>query len=313
MKLLIEHWGEHREFSLAELRGITRGEKAQMQVVEDDYPARVVEVESWEILRRAGFVRYISRHIFSEDHVPDLELHLENFAVRARKYGFTEYHSSAVERELGRKISGNVNLSAPENVVRAALARRIHAGILLYDFSAENFESRISAKLPISYPITMHPRYIRALINLAGVPTGARILDPFCGTGTILLEAALMRLNPEGSDIDARMLHAAETNLKKFSISVPLTRRDVGEIDGKYDAIITDPPYGRSSSLQGEKIRELYSRAFKKFADVTDRVSIVLPDRRGIEIGKQYFSLKEEHPVRVHKSLTRHYCLFVRE
>jgi len=313
MRIMVEHWGEHREFALAELRAILEGEGIAYRIVELDYPVSVVDVEDWNPLRRAGFARYISEHIFSGENVPSLNLHLEDFAVRARKYLGSKISATEVERELGRKINGRVELTDPKNVVRAALTAKIHAGLLLHDFSQEQFEQRTPANLPVSYPITMHPRYARALINLARVKSGDRILDPFCGTGAMLIEAALMGFRVEGSDIDERMLRAAKMNTQKFGVHAALTRRDVGEIEGEYDAIVTDPPYGRSSSSMGEKIHELYDRAFRVFAEHTGRVAIVLPEQRAIEIGKKYFTLKEEFPVRVHKSLTRHYCYFVRE
>src|SRR5262249_10322825 len=38
------------------------------------------------------------------------------------------------------------------------------------------------------YKGKFYPQLTKALINIAGVPLGARILDPFCGSGTALLE-----------------------------------------------------------------------------------------------------------------------------
>jgi SAM-dependent methyltransferase len=49
----------------------------------------------------------------------------------------------------------------------------------------------------------MHPQLARALINIcAGPRSEALLLDPFCGSGTILLEANLLGHLPYGSDID---------------------------------------------------------------------------------------------------------------
>ncbi len=314
MRLLLEHWGEHRDFSLGEVLGILRGEGLRYEILEDDFPVRVIETHDWKALKRAGFLRYLSKHLKSGDEIPEISLELDDFAVRARRYfGLREISESEVERRIGHGIKGRVNLRNPKNVVRVPIARRIHVGVLLHDFSEEGFEERKPSNLPISYPVTMHPRYTRALINLAEIKRGAKILDPFCGTGTILIEASLMGFVAHGSDIDERMIRAAETNLKRFSARATVERMDVGEISGNYDAIITDPPYGRSSSSKGEKIQDLYRRAFRKFSDITDRVAIVLPYERSVEIGKEFFELEAEYPVRVHKSLTRRYCLFRRE
>ena len=310
--ILVEFWGELRDFARGEIRAIFEGEGISYEIVEDDYPVMVIRGDEWGQLKRAGFIRFVSRLLASGDYIPKIELHLEDFAVRARRYRTTGLRSDFVEREVGRMIKGKVNLSSPKNIVRVAISNRIHIGLLLYDFSREKFENRRGSNLPISYPITMHPRFARALINLARVKRGDKVIDPFCGTGSILIEASLMGMEVYGSDIDERMIFASRKNLSRFGAHAELKVMDVGEVDGNYDAVVTDPPYGRSSSLRGEKIESLYDRAFKKFSEITDKVAIVLPSERAMEIGKKYFKLREFYPIRVHKSLTRYYVFFSR-
>ncbi len=59
------------------------------------------------------------------------------------------------------------------------------------------------------------PKLAQILINLCGeLPTGARILDPFCGTGVVLQEALLMGDDAYGTDISERMVELARRNLE---------------------------------------------------------------------------------------------------
>ena len=59
------------------------------------------------------------------------------------------------------------------------------------------------------------PKLAQILINLCGpLPEGARILDPFCGTGVVLQEALLMGYRAYGTDISERMVEYSEKNLK---------------------------------------------------------------------------------------------------
>jgi tRNA G10 N-methylase Trm11 len=44
-------------------------------------------------------------------------------------------------------------------------------------------------------------------------PDGTRLLDPFCGTGVLLQEAALMGFSVYGTDIDERMVRYSRDNL----------------------------------------------------------------------------------------------------
>ena len=58
------------------------------------------------------------------------------------------------------------------------------------------------------------PKLAQILINLCGeLPEGARVLDPFCGTGVVLQEAMLMEYVPYGTDLSERMVDYSRKNL----------------------------------------------------------------------------------------------------
>ena len=58
------------------------------------------------------------------------------------------------------------------------------------------------------------PKLAQILINLCSkLPEGARVLDPFCGTGVVLQEAAIMGYVPYGTDLNERMVEYSKKNL----------------------------------------------------------------------------------------------------
>ncbi|MDO8335325.1 MAG: methyltransferase domain-containing protein [Candidatus Saccharibacteria bacterium] len=60
------------------------------------------------------------------------------------------------------------------------------------------------------------PKLAQTIINLATTgakSNGKRLLDPFCGTGVVLQEAALMGYQVYGTDIDERMISYSKDNL----------------------------------------------------------------------------------------------------
>ncbi len=308
MKIIAEIWGEKIDLAIGEINGICEGEEVKCIIINVEYPVAIIETDNYTPLKRAGLLRRISKHIYSGKSIPNLGIKLEDYVIRVRKN--KNWKEREIIKSLARGIEGKVNLENPKNIIRVYAGKNLHIGMELYDFAEQSFESRRAKNFPISYPITMHPRLARAMINLARVKKGARILDPFCGTGSILIEGAIIGMKMYGSDIDERMLKASQTNLRSFGLDALLQKRDVGEIEGSYDAIVTDPPYGRSSSSMGEEIYKLYDRAFKKFSEVTSNIVIALPDERAIKIGEKYFGLKEVYPYRVHKSLTRYFSYF---
>lgn len=69
------------------------------------------------------------------------------------------------------------------------------------------------------------PKLAQTIINIAvGDNKGGVVLDPFCGTGVVLQEAALMGYDVYGTDIAEKMVRFSRDNLnwalEKFNISV---------------------------------------------------------------------------------------------
>lgn len=59
------------------------------------------------------------------------------------------------------------------------------------------------------------PKLAQILINLCGdLPEGTTLLDPFCGTGVVLQEAALMGYVVQGTDLNERMVEYTQKNLQ---------------------------------------------------------------------------------------------------
>lgn len=72
------------------------------------------------------------------------------------------------------------------------------------------------------------PKLAQILINLCGpLPEGATILDPFCGTGVVLQEAARMNYKVYGTDKNERMVDYTNKNLKWADVKE--ARTEVGD------------------------------------------------------------------------------------
>lgn len=76
------------------------------------------------------------------------------------------------------------------------------------------------------------------------------IWDPFCGAGTELIEAGLLRPTARltGSDLDPRAIEAASHNARRAGVKADWIAGDFREIAGRLEAvdvILTNPPLGR--------------------------------------------------------------------
>ena len=180
-------------------------------------------------------------------------------------------------------------------------------------------EARRMPRLPFQRPVSLPPRLARAAANLARARPGRAVLDPFVGTGALLAEAGLLGARLYGIDRDPAMVRGALRNLAHFHLeAAALLEGDAGEVefsdpDLPFDAILSDPPYGRSSGTGGEAARALVDRVVPRWSErvaAGGRVVLVLPG--GDPALDAPWVERLRVPVRVHRSLTREFRVYER-
>ena len=181
------------------------------------------------------------------------------------------------------------------------------------------FSGRRTPRLPFQRPVTLAPRLARSLANLAQIGPGDRVVDPFVGTGSLLIEAALLGARTVGVDASATMIRGALDNFAHLGLSPETLRQaDAAEAAKEFppdafDALLTDPPYGRASGTRGEEPHRLWSRALAAWTDRIrpgGRLALVVPE--GEEAPAVDARLEQAIPQRVHRSLTREFRVYVR-
>ena len=78
-----------------------------------------------------------------------------------------------------------------------------------------------------NYPAMMIPQIVRELLNQYGTPNGW-VLDPYCGTGTSLVEASMFGMNGVGCDINP--LVRLITTVKTTPISIEVLSQYVSDL-----------------------------------------------------------------------------------
>jgi len=327
VRVFIELSGEHPTLPRAEALAAMASERVEVRgATFGPHLLRLDVVGPVErAAHRLGLAHVVCEELVSGDldtiraFASSQELGGRTFRVRARGLD-VDLDPQAVEGPLGADLgkTGHVDLDAPQIDYRVLLGEEFVLGRVLHRVDRSRLEATKVANRPFSLPISLHPKFARALVNLARVPMAGTVLDPFCGTGGVLLEAAELGLRGVGFDRERGMVRGTRTSLRSSADAPDLAIADAGQLPlrpGSVHGIATDPPYGRAASTRGEAIDRLYARAFQAFAELLPRgghLAIVLPSEKWIERGSKSLEVVEAHALRVHRSLVRHFCVFVR-
>jgi tRNA (guanine6-N2)-methyltransferase len=101
----------------------------------------------------------------------------------------------------------------------------------------------------------LKPSTAAALVELAQVSDGQILLDPLCGTGTILIEGALVGARSCGGDIDPAAVEATRLHCEAAGVSIGTGRWDARRLPlpaGSVDRIVTNLPWGRQVHVDEE-------------------------------------------------------------
>jgi len=179
----------------------------------------------------------------------------KTFRVTSRRSGVHDFGSLDIQRRAGAALwrhygcavdlenfDVNVRVDVFENVclvgyqlTQKSLSKRYK----------RRFQPRVALKASVAY----------AMLHFARIKKGEdrRLLDPFCGSGTILFEAAQTspQLSIYGCDIDHRVIDCARGNAEDVELTerIDLRQGDARELDKafpdkRFAYVVTNPPYG---------------------------------------------------------------------
>jgi tRNA (guanine10-N2)-dimethyltransferase len=236
------------------------------------------------------------------------------YSIRARRIkGYSRIDTGSMEKRLGGifyRRGFHANLKKPDMRFRVLLTEdRSVFGYIAGSIDRSAFEARNPHYKPFFYPGVLMPRVARALVNIA--KPGEYLFDPFAGTGGILVEAGLIGIKVIGSDVQRKLLLGAKMNLDYYNVDYALMYQDACRLalcNESVDAVVTDPPYGRSAAIKAESIEHLLVESLKEISRVLKKGkrAVFVSEREIEEMAEEAgFKVVEIHLQRVHKSLTR--------
>ena len=321
-KYLFELGGENIELGKCEAIELLKTEMYEPKVIHEKENLIILDVLqriSKRVIRRLGMTKRVSKILYYSNkkklneilkELPIIDIKKKSFAIRLlKRKGISE---KKIAIKLGEKVptKNKIDLTKPD--VKILYYSDEKTIISLWERDLETYytkclEHHIRYR-PFFSPISIHPRISRSMVNLSNSTKGDRVIDPFCGTGGILIEIADMQIEAIGIDILRKMVENSVGNLKHYNLKGVAVKGDIENISNyDFKAIVTDPPYGLSTTTKGEGVKELMSRSMKIFTRVMKKGQrIVMAISKPKLINPKDFTLIHKFEWYIHKSLTRY-------
>lgn len=302
--------GENIDLAKYELLSVTNRKKAVR-----DKDLSLVDLKSVKGLdKRLAFTHSIYRLLFTCNKRDLLKkvgvynwdkVYKESFKVTIKgDLRFSEKDlGSSIWCSLKRPI---VDVRNPKTHIVIFVRSKVYVCLLVAD-TDKSYLQRKPHMLPGLHPSGMNPKLAKSFVNFLQAKKGNLILDPFCGSSGLLLEAALLGYKVEGFDIDERMIAKARSNFKHFGIdNYVLKLKDARSLKRKVKYVITDLPYGRGTKDIDAKL--LYLDFIKLLETMLqNRAVVAFPSSFNLRrmVDQSRLNVLKSFKVYIHRSLSK--------
>lgn len=249
----LAHMEHERELAVLEGRTLVPAGRAD---------GRLLWADREHDIRRAAFVTLGARVLAQGDTPEELVERTRALDWEARAFRIEverlaprpQIDSQALTIAVADSIKGKPNLSHPEQEYVILARQRLFAFAQVFSRSERGWVRHESK--PNSYSCSLPARVARAMVNFVTQP-GDVVCDPCCGAATILLEAASMGIRCVGFDLNKKMTTPALENLRHYGYTGVIGAADARNVAGRFDAVVTDPPYGHTTVPDPDLNREI--------------------------------------------------------
>jgi 23S rRNA G2445 N2-methylase RlmL len=192
------------------------------------------------------------RNFFEKTEIRGFD-NAEYFRVTSKRYGNHAFTSVDLQKHLGQilitRFGKKVSLENYDLNFRADIV----GNLCFWGLQRTNDAPEFRFLRPFVHRAAIKQTLAHALIRIAELHEGMRVLDCTCGSGTILAEAAscVENLDLYGTDLHDEYIAGAKENLAANGISANLQTADARDLSRifeiKFDRVIANLPFGMVS------------------------------------------------------------------
>ena len=258
-------------------------------------------------LPRLAFTREVYQILDKNKNFQNL-----NFSKHIKKNYKLKYILPQTEKSRTKELFNSIHKSLKNPVVNLSSPKNIYIIIKINSFwyltkiiyaNQDDPFNRRSHLRKFNHPTSINPKYAKAMINLV---SKKEFLDPFCGSGGLLIEGGLMNLKVSGSDISKKMIFQAKENLTQFKLNANLEVKDALNITKKHEAIVTDLPFGKNSFISQDSDK-LVQQFLLNSQKITKHLVIGHLDSLNVKklIDGTNWKKEKSFKIYIHKNMTR--------
>ena len=285
--------GRDNELSILELTSFLEARNINFDVEYRDDQHVVVSLERFDFsIREFGGITKIAKVILENINNEEIEYELNRitfdygnkirYSINGDNF-LRDYFKERFKHE-GVKAYLKSDVSRPSDSLRLdfeILRVKNFIGRIIQVSNPEEYKKRDEKRPRFDEKRVISIRLAKILINISKAKT--EILDPFCGTGTILQEALLKHMDAIGVDKDAK---DAEMNLKWLAVNFDIKNkyklvngdaRELSKYIDKTECVVTEPYLGPFMKEGYNKelvlrLKEELTRLYRDFLCEADKI-----------------------------------------
>lgn len=300
--------GHQPQISLAEIEAVLKYKKLKFKISKSIGSDLIIDLDdvldSTEFISRLGGTILIGEQICETNNVEEFLLkyildEIPNGKIHFSIHGAGTKIGLNIKKEI-KKEGRSVRYIEPKNTATILHNNLIEKGtdFVIFEKSIfvtrgvqliEEFSERDYGKPGVdSRSGMLPPKLARIMVNLSGLSSG-KLLDPFCGSGVLVMEAALLGFNVIASDISEKAVEDTKKNLEWIDKKGDIFLCDATQLSNCFkklvSTIVTEPYMGKplhgneseqTLMRQADDLRRLYISSFKEFKKVLEPEGVVI-------------------------------------
>lgn len=202
--------------------------------------------------------------------------------------GKRNFNRFTVEQRIGRLVREQYGMKVlsnedQEKKMDGELRLRCHIEDDVAHFGISLLDTPLHRRAwrHLRYTGQLHTTVAAAMARILAPPAGRRIIDPFCGSGTILIESAIAHpgCTFEGRDIASDALDIARQSAEQAGVDPVFQQSDslenIPDSSGYY--LISNPPWDEKHQI-GDGHLPRFLKALKQWLEKSTHAVLLLPE-----------------------------------